>query len=99
MAKFAEQSFLEGEGIAYDGQQMERSDYQKRVLVGLRRLLLHLDGRPKRLGHEGRNLATMSAIDSKTDTVVQEPTEQPYGVRDCAFRDPAGNLIRIQELR
>jgi catechol 2,3-dioxygenase-like lactoylglutathione lyase family enzyme len=31
--------------------------------------------------------------------VVQEPIEQPYGVRDCAFRDPAGNLIRINELR
>jgi predicted enzyme related to lactoylglutathione lyase len=31
--------------------------------------------------------------------VVQEPTEQPYGVRDCAVRDPAGNLIRIQERR
>jgi uncharacterized glyoxalase superfamily protein PhnB len=31
--------------------------------------------------------------------VVQEPTEQPYGVRDCAFRDPAGNLVRIQQLR
>ncbi len=31
--------------------------------------------------------------------VVQEPTEQPYGVRDCAVRDPAGNLIRVQELR
>jgi catechol 2,3-dioxygenase-like lactoylglutathione lyase family enzyme len=31
--------------------------------------------------------------------IVQEPTEQPYGVRDCALRDPAGNLIRIQELR
>jgi uncharacterized glyoxalase superfamily protein PhnB len=31
--------------------------------------------------------------------VVQEPTEQPYGVRDCAIRDPAGNLIRINELR
>jgi catechol 2,3-dioxygenase-like lactoylglutathione lyase family enzyme len=31
--------------------------------------------------------------------VVQEPTEQPYGVRDCAVRDPAGNLVRIQELR
>ena len=31
--------------------------------------------------------------------VVQEPTEQPYGVRDCAFRDPAGNHIRINELR
>jgi uncharacterized glyoxalase superfamily protein PhnB len=31
--------------------------------------------------------------------VVQEPTDQPYGVRDCAFRDPAGNLIRLIELR
>ncbi|MGP3945585.1 MULTISPECIES: VOC family protein [Streptomyces] len=31
--------------------------------------------------------------------VVQEPTEQPYGIRDCAFRDPAGNMIRINELR
>jgi catechol 2,3-dioxygenase-like lactoylglutathione lyase family enzyme len=29
--------------------------------------------------------------------VVQEPTDQPYGVRDCAFRDPAGNLVRIQQ--
>ncbi|HET7075536.1 MAG TPA: VOC family protein [Mycobacterium sp.] len=31
--------------------------------------------------------------------IVQEPTEQPYGIRDCAVRDPAGNLIRIQQLR
>ncbi|MFC4050126.1 VOC family protein [Actinomadura syzygii] len=31
--------------------------------------------------------------------VVQEPTEQPYGIRDCAFRDPAGNMVRINELR
>jgi catechol 2,3-dioxygenase-like lactoylglutathione lyase family enzyme len=31
--------------------------------------------------------------------VVQEPTDQPYGVRDCAFRDPAGNLLRINQLR
>ena len=30
--------------------------------------------------------------------VVQEPTDQPYGIRDCAFRDPAGNLIRINQL-
>ena len=30
--------------------------------------------------------------------VVQEPTDQPYGIRDCSFRDPAGNLIRIQEV-
>jgi len=29
----------------------------------------------------------------------EQPIEQPYGVRDCAVRDPAGNLIRIQELR
>ncbi len=39
-----------------------------------------------------------SVADSGAE-VVQEPTEQPYGVRDCAFRDPAGNLIRIQEQR
>jgi predicted enzyme related to lactoylglutathione lyase len=31
--------------------------------------------------------------------VVQEKTEQPYGIRDCAFRDPAGNQIRINELK
>jgi uncharacterized glyoxalase superfamily protein PhnB len=30
--------------------------------------------------------------------VMQEPTEQPYGVRDCAFRDPSGNTVRIQGL-
>jgi catechol 2,3-dioxygenase-like lactoylglutathione lyase family enzyme len=30
--------------------------------------------------------------------VVQEPTDQPYGIRDCAFRDPAGNLVRINQL-
>jgi predicted enzyme related to lactoylglutathione lyase len=29
--------------------------------------------------------------------VVQEPTDQPYGIRDCSFRDPAGNLIRLQQ--
>jgi catechol 2,3-dioxygenase-like lactoylglutathione lyase family enzyme len=31
--------------------------------------------------------------------VVREPTDQPYGIRDCAFRDPAGNMIRINEVR
>jgi len=36
---------------------------------------------------------------SRDADVVQEPTDQPYGIRDCAIRDPAGNLIRIQELR
>lgn len=31
--------------------------------------------------------------------VVQEPTDQPYGIRDCAVRDPAGNMVRVQEIR
>ena len=38
-------------------------------------------------------------VEASGAEVVQEPVEQPYGVRDCAFRDPAGNMIRIQELR
>jgi uncharacterized glyoxalase superfamily protein PhnB len=38
-------------------------------------------------------------LQARDAEVVQEPTEQPYGVRDCAIRDPAGNLIRINELR
>jgi len=42
---------------------------------------------------------TFERLESSGAEVVQEPTEQPYGVRDCAFRDPAGNLVRIQELR
>ena len=42
---------------------------------------------------------TFERVQAGGADVVQEPTEQPYGVRDCAVRDPAGNLIRIQELR
>ncbi len=42
---------------------------------------------------------TFERLQASDAEVVQEPTDQPYGVRDCAFRDPAGNLIRIQELR
>jgi uncharacterized glyoxalase superfamily protein PhnB len=42
---------------------------------------------------------TFEKIQAGDAEVVQEPTEQPYGVRDCAFRDPAGNMVRIQELR
>jgi catechol 2,3-dioxygenase-like lactoylglutathione lyase family enzyme len=41
--------------------------------------------------------ATFATLEASGAEVVQEPTEQPYGVRDCAIRDPAGNLIRIQE--
>jgi catechol 2,3-dioxygenase-like lactoylglutathione lyase family enzyme len=53
----------------------------------------------------GVNLATkdldgtFERLQASDAEVVQEPTDQPYGVRDCAFRDPAGNMIRIQELR
>ena len=43
--------------------------------------------------------ATFEKLQAGDAEVVQEPVDQPYGVRDCAFRDPAGNLIRIQELR
>ncbi|GAA3395636.1 VOC family protein [Cryptosporangium minutisporangium] len=42
---------------------------------------------------------TFEKVQAGDVEVVQEPTEQPYGIRDCAFRDPAGNLVRIQELR
>lgn len=41
---------------------------------------------------------TFERLQAGDAEIVQEPTEQPYGVRDCAVRDPAGNLIRIQEL-
>ncbi|RJQ91318.1 VOC family protein [Amycolatopsis panacis] len=40
---------------------------------------------------------TFERLQASDAEVVQEPTEQPYGVRDCAFRDPSGNLLRIQE--
>jgi catechol 2,3-dioxygenase-like lactoylglutathione lyase family enzyme len=42
---------------------------------------------------------TFERLQASGAEVVQEPTEQPYGVRDCAFRDPAGNLLRIDEER
>jgi catechol 2,3-dioxygenase-like lactoylglutathione lyase family enzyme len=42
---------------------------------------------------------TFARLQARGAEIVQEPTEQDYGVRDCAVRDPAGNLLRIQELR
>jgi catechol 2,3-dioxygenase-like lactoylglutathione lyase family enzyme len=41
---------------------------------------------------------TFEKLQAGDAEIVQEPTEQPYGVRDCAVRDPAGNLVRIQQL-
>ena len=40
---------------------------------------------------------TFDRLQASGADVVQEPTDQPYGVRDCAVRDPAGNLLRIQQ--
>ena len=54
--------------------------------------------------YAGVNLATadldgvFARLQAADAEVVQAPTDQPYGVRDCAVRDPAGNLIRIQQL-
>lgn len=42
---------------------------------------------------------TFTKLQASGAEVVQEPTDQPYGVRDCAFRDPAGNHVRINEVR
>jgi len=42
---------------------------------------------------------TFEQVQASGAEVAQEPIDQPYGVRDCAFRDPAGNMVRIQEPR
>jgi uncharacterized glyoxalase superfamily protein PhnB len=55
--------------------------------------------------YAGINLATgdldrtFEQLQAGDADVVQEPTDQPWGVRDCALRDPAGNMIRIFEVR
>jgi uncharacterized glyoxalase superfamily protein PhnB len=42
--------------------------------------------------------ATFDPLQASGAELIQEPTDQPYGVRDCAFRDPAGNHVRINQL-
>ena len=42
--------------------------------------------------------ATFGELEAAGVEIVQEPTDQPYGVRDCAVRDPAGNMVRINEV-
>lgn len=37
-------------------------------------------------------------VESSSAEVIQEPMEQDWGVRDFAFRDPAGNTVRVQQL-
>ena len=41
---------------------------------------------------------TFEKLQATGADVVQEPMDQPYGVRDCAFRDPAGTLVRISQV-
>jgi uncharacterized glyoxalase superfamily protein PhnB len=43
--------------------------------------------------------STFDRLQASDAEIVQEPTDQPYGVRDCGVRDPAGNMIRIQQQR
>jgi len=43
--------------------------------------------------------AAFEKIEASGTEIVQEPIDQDYGIRDCAFRDPAGNLIRLQQLK
>ncbi|MEP7091156.1 MAG: VOC family protein [Nocardioidaceae bacterium] len=67
-----------------------------------RRMLLELVAKGS---YFGVNLATedldgtFAELEAGGAEIVQEPTAQPYGVRDCAVRDPAGNMVRIQEVR
>lgn len=41
--------------------------------------------------------AAFARVEASGADVVQEPVDQPYGIRDCAFRDPAGNTVRINQ--
>ena len=66
--------------------------------------IVQVTGRPAEAQHLS-DLAWLRRVRDRIDReyaqpldVVQEPTDQPYGIRDCAVRDPAGNLIRINQL-
>ena len=41
--------------------------------------------------------ATFATLQASGSRIIQEPTDQPYGVRDCAVRDPSGNMVRIAQ--
>ena len=73
-------------GITDDERQMIVEMMAKGTYAGINLATHDLDGAFQRLQ------------DGDAD-IVQEPTDQPYGVRDCAVRDPAGNMVRIQEER
>jgi catechol 2,3-dioxygenase-like lactoylglutathione lyase family enzyme len=80
------------------GEQGPAAAQHLRDLAWLRRVRDRID-REYAQPLDVESAGSQSALQASDAAVVQEPTEQSYGVRDCAFRDPAGNLIRIQELR
>ena len=41
--------------------------------------------------------ATFEKLRASDAEIVQEPTDQPWGTRDCAVRDPSGNMVRIDQ--
>ena len=63
--------------------------------------IVHIHVRDPKTGKPSRDVAlyreTVQRIRDAGTEIVQEPTNMPYGVRDCAFRDPAGNLIRLMQ--
>lgn len=75
---------VEGCGITEDERRMIIEMMAKGTYAGINLATADLD-------------ETFAKLAAGGAEVVQEPTEQPYGVRDCAFRDPAGNLLRIQQ--
>jgi catechol 2,3-dioxygenase-like lactoylglutathione lyase family enzyme len=82
-----EPPFAPGCGVTDDERRAIVEMMAKGTYAGILLATVDLDG----------TFARLQASDAVE--VVQEPIEQPYGVRDCAVRDPAGNLVRIQELR
>jgi uncharacterized glyoxalase superfamily protein PhnB len=72
-------------GITEDEQRMIAEMMAKGTFAGINLATKDLD-------------ATFEKLQARGAEVVQEPTDQPYGIRDSAVRDPAGNLLRIQEL-
>ena len=73
-------------GITEDGQRTIAEMMAKGTFASINLATTDVDG-------------TFDRLQAGDAEVVQEPTDQPYGVRDCAFRDQAGTLVRIQELR
>ena len=78
-----------GCGITEEEQQAIAEMMAKGTYAGINLATKDIDGTFERL---------QAAVSGGAE-VVQEPTDQPWGIRDCAFRDPAGNMIRIFEVR